>query len=85
MYHVARPGTKPAGELTTLPELAGTLQSTIPGVIARSGRYAEALRAYQIAARLAPRDPDVQRGLASARRLLAEERSAPAPPLRRID
>jgi arylsulfatase A-like enzyme len=61
------------------PELRFAVAAKLGVGLGRSGRYAEALRAYRIAARLAPRDPDVQRGLASARRLLAEQ-EAPAPP-----
>ena len=55
------------------PELHFAVAAKLGVGLGRSGRYAEALRAYEIAAQFAPRDPDVQRGLASARRLLAKD------------
>ena len=67
------------------PELRFAVAAKLGVGLGRSGRYAEALRAYEIAAQLEPRNPDVQRGLASARRLLAVDITPPAPPPRRTD
>jgi hypothetical protein len=55
-------------------ELRFTLAAKLGVALGRSGRYAEALRAYEIAAQLEPDNPEVQRGLESARRLRAEAR-----------
>ena len=67
------------------PELRFAVAAKLGVGLGRSGRYTEALRAYEIAAGLVPRDPDVQRGLASARRLLAEDTAPPAAPPRHSD
>ena len=49
-----------------------TVAAKLGVALGRSGRYAEALRAYEIAGQLEPGNPEVQRGLESARRLHAE-------------
>jgi Flp pilus assembly protein TadD len=49
--------------------------------LGRSGRFAEAVHAYEIAAQLDPTDAEVQAGLTNARRLAQAETTAP--PLQR--
>jgi tetratricopeptide (TPR) repeat protein len=55
-------------------ELRFVVAAKLGVALGRSGRYTEALRAYEIAAQLEPDNPEVQRGLENARRLHAEAR-----------
>jgi len=55
-------------------ELRFAVAAKLGVALGRSGRYAEAVRAYEIAAELEPHNPEVQRGLENARRLRAEAR-----------